>query len=289
MRTALPRQSILRPALAAGAATLFVWLAAVEIVAQAPPETPPRHASSGLAGTVLDRVSEVPIAGALVELVDVETGTRAGRVESDSLGTFVFPPLAAGSYTLTIGSFGYSELSRDLVLDARVDTEVTASLVPEAMDLEPLVVTVERRTSAVMQDFERRRALGMGSFITREDIERRRPHQVTDLFRTIAGIRVVPDRNGDARLLLHGGCTPKLYIDGVASYEGTSLDMILHPDDVEAVEIYTTATTPPQYARGACGVLVVWTRVPRRGVGKTSWWKPLVLIGALAAALVIAR
>jgi hypothetical protein len=80
-----------------------------------------------------------------------------------------------------------------------------------------------------------------------------------------------------------------LFIDGVASFEGTSLDMILHPEDVEGIEIYTTATTPPQYSRGGCGVLVVWTRVPQRVQGNASWWKPLVLLGGLVGTLVILR
>ncbi len=285
MRSALPRRSILRTALVASTAAALAWTGAIEIGAQAPP--PPVRVRSGLSGTVLDRASEQPIPGALVELVRVATGERATPVEADSLGVFTFPPLAAGAYTMTIRSFGYRDLSRDVALDAHVETELTASLVPEALDIEPVVVTVQRRTSAAMQDFDRRRALGNGTFIGRDDIERRRPHQVTDLFRTIAGVRVVPDRSGQGRVLLHGQCAPKLYIDGVAAYEGTSLDLMLRPDDVEAIEVYTTATAPPQYARAACGVLVVWTRVPQRAEGKADWWKPLALLGGLVGLLAL--
>lgn len=287
MRTTLPRHGMLRPALALGAVLPFVWLATVEIAAQAPPQTLPARDSSRLVGTVLDGASDAPIAGASVEISDAHSGERVAGAEADSLGMFSFPAVAAGPYRVTIRSFGYQDLSRDLVLGPRAETELSVSLVPEAMDIEPVFVTVERRASGAMRDFERRRSLGIGSFITRQDIEQRRPHQVTDLFRTMAGVRIVRDRYGAARLLLHGQCTPKLYIDGVASFEGTSLDLILHPDDVEAIEIYTTATVPPQYSRGACGVLVVWTRVPQRVQGKASWWKPLLLLGGLAAVLIV--
>jgi hypothetical protein len=288
MRTALPRQSILRPALTASVAMVLVCAGGVAVAGQATPPADPPEGASGLMGTVLDRTSDEPVVGAVLELT-LPSGERVARVEADSLGGFAFDAVAAGAYRLSIRGFGYKPVSRDLILERRAETELTASLVPDAVDIEPVVVTVERRTLGAMRDFDRRRALGIGSFITRADIERRRPHQVTDLFRYLAGVRVVPDRYGDARLLLHGQCVPRLYIDGVAAYEGTSLDMILHPEDVEGIEVYTTATAPPQYARDACGVLVVWTRVPQRVDGKGSWWKPLLFLGGLAGALAILR
>jgi len=290
MRTTLPRRSIRRPTLAWSVASALLWLGAVDLAAQSESLASSAEGSAGLVGTVFDRATDAPIVGAEIELLDAATGRRVASVTADSLGAFIIAPLTAGAYTLTIHGFGYERLSRDLILADHAETELTASLVPEAVDLEPLVVTVERRALGAMRDFERRRARGIGSFITREDIERRRPHRVSDLFRSMAGVRVVPDRLGEARLLLHGQCVPKLYIDGVAAYEGTSLDMILQPEDVEGIEIYTTATTPAQYARtGGCGVLVVWTRVPRRVQGTSAWWKPVVFLGGLIGVMSILR
>lgn len=286
MQAFLPRRSIPRPTLTSSVALVVLWLGAVDLVAQADAS----EGRSGIVGTIQDRVTHRPIAGASLQLLDGTTGEPVTRTESDSLGAFAISSVEAGIYTLRIRGFGYQDISRDFELADRAELELTAALVPEAVDLDPIVVTVERREVGPMRDFERRRTRGIGSFITRDDIERRRPHRVSDLFRSMAGVRVVPDRYGEARLLLHGSCVPKLYIDGVASYEGTSLDLLLQPDDIEGIEIYTTATTPAQYSRmGGCGVLVVWTRVPRRTQGRTAWWKPLALLGGLVGLLTILR
>jgi hypothetical protein len=244
---------------------------------------------TALAGTVTDRSSDRPVIGALVALTRAGADHPLALVEADSTGDFAFPRVPVGSYTISIRRIGYQELTEDVLLQAAVRTEITASLVPVAMNVEPVFVTVQRRASMAMADFERRRALGIGKFVTREDIEARRPRQVSDMFRAVPGVRVVPDRNGDAHLLVRGGCKPNLYIDGVAAYEAMSLDLILHPDDVEGIEVYTTASAPPQYARSACGVVVVWTRVPDRVHGRGGWWKPLLVLGGVVGVLNLVR
>jgi len=288
VRKTLPRRCFLRPALIAGAG-LSVVCAPIVLPAQSPPSRTPQGVHTALAGTVLDRASDRPVTGALISLTRVGSAQPLSLVEADSIGEFTFPTVPVGHYTLTIQRFGYQDLTEDLLLRASVQTEITASLVPEAMNVEPVFVTVERRTSMMMADFERRRALGIGQFVTREDIEARRPREVSDLFRAVPGVRVVPDRRGDAHLVVRGRCAPDLYVDGVSAYEGMSLDLMLHPDDVEGIEVYTTASAPPQYARAACGVVIVWTRVPQRVQGRAGWWKPLTILGGLVGVLTLVR
>lgn len=286
----LPRRRFVRPALVAGAGLCMVCAATSGLPAQSTsPEAPTAVQTADLVGTVLDRMSDEPVLGAAVLLIRSDGVRALPQVETDSTGAFGFPEVPVGPYTLAIRRMGYQELTRGVLLQVQVRTEITASLAPEAIDVEPVFVTVERRTSAAMIDFERRRALGIGQFVTRADIERRQPRQVSDLFRMMPGVRVVPDRLGDARLLVHGRCVPKLFIDGVASYEGMSLDIMLRPDDVEGIEVYTTASAPPQYARAACGVVVVWTRVPQRVAGRGDWWKPLSVVGGVIGLLVLIR
>ncbi len=195
-----------------------------------------------LSGSVLDRQGDAPIAGARLLLRSRSPGSLTSLIEADSAGVFEFPRVPAGPYTLLIQRVGYRDLAQDLELGSDVRTEITASLVPEAVDLDPVIVTVERSAAPLLPEFEARRALGIGTFITREEVERRRPMRVSDLFRTMPGVRVVSDRVGDAHLMLRGRCVPKVYMDGVATHEDVSIDLSLQPVDIEGIEVYSNAT-----------------------------------------------
>src|SRR5215211_4594688 len=80
------------------------------------------------------------------------------------------------------------------------------------------------------RDFEEhRKRNGFGTFLTEEDIERRRPFQTSDLF---------------------------IMIDGMS---GQDINLI-HPSSIGAMEIYRAGQPAPvQYDRG-CGVIVIWSR-----------------------------
>ena len=58
--------------------------------------------------------------------------------------------------------------------------------------------------------------------------------------------------------------------------------MAVLPDDIEGMEVYSSASIPPQYtATGVCAVILVWTRPAVRGEGrKVSVWK-LLATGAV--------
>lgn len=277
MPTALPRPSIRRLVFCAGLLTVCPSAAR----AQAASADSAALTRATLSGSVLDRQGDAPIAGARLLLQRRSPGSPASLIEADSVGAFEFPPVPAGPYTLLIRQVGYRDLVQELELGSDVRTELTASLVPDAVDLDPVIVTVERTAAPLLPEFEARRALGIGTFITREDVERRRPMRVSDLFRTVPGVRVVSDRLGDAHLMLRGRCTPKVYMDGVATSEDLSIDLSLRPVDIEGIEVYSNATAPVEYGREACGVILVWTRVPQRVDGSAPWWKPLLLLGAL--------
>ena len=230
-----------------------------------------------VSGDVVDGRTYVAVKGAVVRLVDVATGRGVASAQSSGDGSFRLPRVPPGTYALSIERVGYETASGTLVLYGDEDPAVTATLAPDDVDLEPVVVTVARPASR-LTGFEQRRVLGNGTFVTRADIEEQRPFRVTDLFRTVAGVRVQPGRFGNT-LTLRGGCRPTMYFDGVAVDAGLSLDLSLQPDDVEAIEVHSNASAPAQYARNACGVILVWTREPVRARGRTSWWKGLAVVG----------
>ena len=77
----------------------------------------------------------------------------------------------------------------------------------------------------------------------------------------------------DRSILMRGAqgryCKPPIYIDGFRQVEMSfpELDVLVHPDQIEAIEVYTSPIgVPPEFMQGydaTCGVVVVWTRAPK--------------------------
>ena len=158
-------------------------------------------------------------------------------------------------------------------------------LAVEPIELDPIEVSVEAREMDLeMSGFYDRRGSTSGAFITRERIEERAPLYTSDLFRGIAGVKVVGGLGmgtqnavvlaGSRALSFNsnpGECSPAVWIDGQMVHQGSSgpgdqgpafLDQLIQPDRVAGVEIYNSpSSVPVQYNLfAACGVIVFWTR-----------------------------
>jgi hypothetical protein len=109
-------------------------------------------------------------------------------------------------------------------------------------------------------------------FFDRSDIERRRPHKLTDLLRTVAGFRVQTTltrwgyqstptmervTSGDI------GCPVDFYVNG-HEYTPTSMgiDADVPAAQIEAIEVYKPSQIPAQFfgRHSRCGAIVIWTR-----------------------------
>ncbi|HSR40644.1 MAG TPA: carboxypeptidase regulatory-like domain-containing protein, partial [Longimicrobiales bacterium] len=238
MRTAIAGRATARALALLGAGV--APLVPPGLAAQEPPDTVLRSPAE-VVGAVVDVESGAPVDGASVTLSPLAGGRDVSPVLADSTGTFAFPALEAGRYRIHIVRIGYRALVDTIALAGNSEIRVRASMVPAALDLEPLVVTAVRRTPAFMREFERRRRRGFGSFITREEIEEQMPFATSDLFRRLPGMRVVPrGATGGPGLVMRGRCRPQLYIDGIPAWNEVSIDLALHPDDIEAIEVYST-------------------------------------------------
>jgi len=233
----------------------------------------------GVWGVVVDRNTGRPVPGA-----DVKVGPDHSPRVTGEEGRFHFSVIP-GTYHLRVERIGYRVLTDTLSLDSGTFTQVRAEVVPAAVDLEPLVVSVSRRTLLDQVGFYDRQKNAIGTFLTRSDIERRQPRQFTDLVRTMPGVRAVPaGQYGDAVLRMRGDCAPALYIDGVRTLDGFSPDLALLPEHVEGIEVYRGAQVPMAYSRDACGAVVVWTRAPEPDPGgDASPWSHVRNMGIMAS------
>lgn len=287
----------------AHAATLPFLLAVFPglVAAQAGDDARPSRTSSDsldLLGVVLDAESREPIDGVAVTLRrDTDPGTPTPRPLSavtDPDGRFLFRELEEGRYRISLERLGYGTVVDTVDYDPDLGLRVEARLVPAAVELEPMLVAVEARARHLENaGFYRRRAMGLGRFISREEIDRRNVMDVTDLLRTMPGVRL---RYGsgiraEPLVLMRGGCVAQVYVDGVPTTSPFYLDAMLQPGDVDAIEVYNASELPVQYGTSSCGAVLVWTRLPRSDeLGNPfSWRRSLIALGFLGAVFLLSR
>jgi hypothetical protein len=203
-----------------------------------------------------------PVPGADVSIV----GTSIHR-STDQTGRVTLGPLARGRANVRIRRLGFAELN-GLVRLATASVEVRYKLVAVAADLNEVVVKAselkpDRYAGTTRYDaFYRRKAQGLGTFLTREIIDARNPQKSEDLLRMVTGV-----------VIRYRGSTPfaqflrcdhvNVYIDGIRSHDGFRDFFALSPLDIEAMEVYHgLATVPPEFSPepNDCAAIVVWTR-----------------------------
>jgi len=203
-----------------------------------------------------------PLAGARVSVA----GTDVAGTTSPN-GAFSLTGLPAGTYSLEVRAIGYAP-TRVAVNLARTRPASVAVTVDERVNTLASVEVQANRTQ-LQKDYtgftERAKRGGFGRFITEEDITRRSPIVLTDVLRTMPGLRVVPNGGFGYTVQGRGNCTPDLFIDGLRVLDGTAqIDELVRPQDVGGVEVYSGSTGAPAQLQGpggsACGVVAVWTK-----------------------------
>jgi hypothetical protein len=249
-------------------------------------------------GTVVEDDTRAQIAGALVELLTTDGGALA-RVRTDSSGLFLLRAPQPGRIVLRVTHASYATVESDTLTLARDESvELEIRMDQDAIPLEPLVVTA-RRAGRLAGYYERLERPGFARFVTRSQIERRPGAQTTDLLRDLPGVTIRRIRTstgtGDNMITMRlGQCLPVVYIDGiqVPQVQGGGMDVLLRPEMIEGVEVYTGAAgVPTQFASDGCGVVAFWTRTGEDGAQNGWSWRrilagaaALTFLGALVAA-----
>ena len=230
-----------------------------------------------LRGNVVDPSTGAGVATAFVEFLDVHNRVRASVV-ADGEGAFVLADLPAGSFRLRASRIGYTRtVTPYWRLESGDVLTVVVYVDPDAVLLAPLEITArERSRSPVLSAYYNRAERGLGgTFITREEIERRHPSLVSDLLADVPGVRLTSGGIGaNSRVvtiprnaMLRGGqCPVQIWVDGMLVTRGAvqvSIDELATPETLEGIEIFRgLATIPPEFVtpEARCGVVALWTR-----------------------------
>jgi hypothetical protein len=230
--------------------------------------------AQSIMGNLLDAQTGRPILLGYVGLL-MEDGERVAWTLADEEGFFRLDAPEPGSYMLYGESLGYrSSVEGPILLgeDQLIPAEFRLDPMPVVLD-SLRVVAESKRFSLVMAGFYDREQTGLGHFIGPEKIlERFEARQITDFLWSVPGVRLMPRDNmaggGYVPLMrsaatLRGFCLPDVYLDGIPQPSADQLDDIIMPYDIEAIEVYRSASeVPARYttAGANCGVILLWTR-----------------------------
>ena len=226
-------------------------------------------------GTVAGRITEAiggrPVGGAIVEL----NGNMVAVTSADGIFNVEQVPLAWGLNQFHVRHLSYAPVTEDLWLVNPDDLFAFAVvLIPVPVAVVPEIVVEVDRTLMVygrMRPFYERRARGLGLFITRQEIERRNPTRITDVFNGMPGVQLRPIGLTRVQVTFtragrgfNDVCpSPDLFFNGALIQGGLFLNDIINPEEIEGIELYRgTAETPPQFQKpgSTCGSIVIWTR-----------------------------
>ncbi len=217
--------------------------------------------------TVRDAMSGEPLPAALIQI----DGTTIGISDPNGLiETVVMLPL--GQHVLETKAIGHRPDTQLINMTApTVDIELDIAVERTPYRLENIVVVGERLVRK-LAPFYFRRVSGFGRFLGPADIEELIPiiRSTTDLLARVPGVLISPALQGIGVRMARSrpSCTsPALYIDnapilGITRDATFSVDMLIDPIQILAIEVYRSASEAPLEfgSRSACGVIVIWTR-----------------------------
>jgi hypothetical protein len=217
--------------------------------------TTPRAARGGSLDGIVTDTSLVPLTNAIASIVgsglQVVTGTN---------GRFRIVDVPAGRHYLLIRRVGFAPSSTELIMVPSDTLRMSFALV--RIGTLDTVVVAGTRLSPKMQEFEQRRKLAEGQFMTAADIDNLHVIAMEDVLRHLISNRVRSAvRVGVGSPCIHA----QWYLDGVMLPPASKYDDLPPPSAIAGIEYYSGPTTiPVQYksisSAGFCGVVLMWTK-----------------------------
>jgi Carboxypeptidase regulatory-like domain/TonB-dependent Receptor Plug Domain len=304
----LPPTGLLRRDLVVGRATSAVTTEVSSSIVARGQGLPPtmRHDTVSMVrtargtGAVRGTVSTItgaPLAGARVELWGTNLVTAA--LED---GAFALDSVPEGSQTLVVRGIGF--VPYRAVIDVLPPTPARhdVALAPFVAAMDTVRIVGQRSSEAWRAGYDLRRKRGLGEFIDEDELTRRDPKQVSDLFVQMPGVDILSSGAFGRKVVMRGRaggffCIPAVFVDGVRFFNGqgrggrsplaaaptvtgnseavdmmeytgsADLEFVVNPNDIKAVEVYPRDTQVPvefDDPRDGCGSIVIWTGKRRK-------------------------
>ncbi len=237
-------------------------------------QSPPEHGRVEI--RVVDTDS-VAVVGA--EVLMQRGGNARMTARSDTAGRAHFDIVAPGIWSVMVRRIGVRPMTTTIRTSVgnNAYTLVASSV---ALELRGMRVIGGVIWSPRLDDFERRRLSGSASaIVTREQIDRLDPPQLSRMLRGMNGLRVGDSAGYTVAISTRGSkptrnsvgvgfslvqCVLRVVVDGTLMPALFNIDEIV-PRDVHGIEVYYgPARMPPELAGlrtdNWCGVIAIWTR-----------------------------
>ena len=200
-----------------------------------------------------------------VSRVEVE-GTSVAAV-TDAKGEFTLRNLPAGTRNIVARHLGYAVQSAAVDLNPREQQHVTIKLLKYVAMMDPVLVTARRNMALDKVGFNIRKKSAFGYFLDADRISKMHPFYVSDILRTVPGLRVGYGPRGEPVVSstrdIRSSCID-YWVDDVPFVEidPGEINNFVNGGEIVAAEVYQSGTAPAQYVRngGSCTTIVLWTR-----------------------------
>jgi len=236
---------------------------------------PPPAAEQGPAKGVIDGMVTdsgfVPMQGAEIGIlrtpVKISTGAR---------GRFRITDVQTGTYIITVRRFGYRPMASVIAVNGGDTLRLSYALQPLGAGRLDTVRVTERQTSRNLMEFERRRLLGVGKFLTATDLDKRGSVDVSTVLRGFSTLWVARDDNTGVTSLQSrrdqgnmvyaqgaGACPVQVVVDNIPMPRELDVELLPRPKEIAGIEVYGGPSGTPSQFGGLdrrCGMVIIWTK-----------------------------
>ena len=215
------------------------------------------------------RVVVVDSSGSPLGDADVRVAPLGLHVRANSDGQSLFSDLPAGQLSVKVSKIGYTPQTAAFSSGVHAIDTLRFVLPEIVYDIQGMRISAAQHP--FVQEYERRRAMGIGTFITPKEITERNASNASEIFRQVPSLRFVQVPGGygirfpvvlSIDIRGSGECIPVIWVDGQRAL-GLEIDEI-GAQDILAVEIYRGAASVPSRfttnGKTQCGAIIVWTR-----------------------------
>jgi len=182
---------------------------------------------------------------------------------SDAEGRFTLRNLRSGTRALSVRRLGFEPAEVAVALHAHTPSDVTVRLGQFVPVLDTVLVVARQDRGLERVGFSRRKKSGLGYYITPDVIENRHAYDLPSLLttapmlrQTSAGSRTIVTGRGNG---LGGGCV-NWFVDNIP-WMGGGIEDFVRPDEIAAIEVYSSGFTPGEFIRAtSCETVVIWTK-----------------------------
>ncbi|HUQ18087.1 MAG TPA: carboxypeptidase-like regulatory domain-containing protein [Gemmatimonadaceae bacterium] len=223
-----------------------------------PPSTSTRAGRTSVTGRVVDA------GGSGLVRARVSIVGDSSVALTDSAGRFTLGNLRPGTRMLAARRLGFAPVEMPVALHSREPVDLTIRMSERVAMLDTVKVTARRDIDLARVGFSDRKRTGTGYYLGPDQIERSSAYDLPSLLSTAPMLRRV---NDGGRMVVTGrsrgtgpGCVT-YYLDG-REWIGAGIEDFIRPEEVSAIEVYSSNFTPPQFSKGItdCETVVIWTK-----------------------------